>query len=325
MSVLVTGGTGCLGHHLLNIFTRTKGELISYSFDQPRPRNKLKHVTYYTGNILDTELLIKILNEHQPTEIYHLAAQNSVGVSQKKPFLTLQTNVLGTQNLFECLRKTVPKSRVVVVSTCEVYGGGKGVVEMIHSEKDPIIPMTPLATSKSACELIAQQYINSHGMNVSIVRPFHYTGPFQSIQYVLPSIARQIAEIELYDRELTIYAGNLDISRDFTDVRESARGIALTMSTGQPGEVYNICSGKAIPIRELVEMLIRQTKLPIDIRIDPALERHVDIPMLVGSPEKLMTLSGWKPIISIEDSLKDLYSEMKRRIKLSKKNNTEIY
>jgi GDP-4-dehydro-6-deoxy-D-mannose reductase len=320
MSVLVTGGTGCLGYHLLSVFTKSKGELLSYSLASPHPYRYLKHVTYYEGNLLDEKRLAQVLKEHKPDEIYHVAAQNSVGLSQKKPFRTLQDNILGTQNLFECVRKTVPKSRIAFVSSDEVYGGGKGVVDIVHTESDPFIPMTAFASSKACGELLAHQYINSHKLDIIIIRPFHFTGPYQSIQFVLPSIAKQVAEIVLFDGELSIFTGNLDISRDYVDVRDLVRGITLLMSKGKTGEIYNICTGKARTIRDLCDLLIRSAGKPIDIRINPSLERPVDIPLLVGSPEKMMNLTGWKPIISIEDSIKDLYSEMKTRIKASIKN-----
>jgi GDP-4-dehydro-6-deoxy-D-mannose reductase len=192
-------------------------------------------------------------------------------------------------------------------------------MEMVHRETDPIMPITPFATSKASCELLVKQYINAHKMDIVIIRPFHFAGPYQSVRFVLPSMARQIAEIELFDGELVIFAGNLDISRDYTDVRDIARGITLLSPCGKSGEIYNICSGKARTIREMIDFIIKLTGSPIDVRINPALERPVDIPLLVGSPEKMGELTGWRPMISIEDSLKDLYSEMKSRVKASQK------
>ncbi len=314
MSAFITGGTGSLGYHLLSVFTKTKGDLISFSLKAPKPYRFLKHVNYHQGNLLEKKSLMEALNKYKPDEIYHLAAQNSVGVSQQRPTQTLQTNILGTQILFECVRKTVPKSRIIFISSCEVYGTGKGVVDVIHRETDDINPLTSYATSKASCELIAKQYINAHRLDIIVVRPFHFSGPNQSLGYVLPSVAKQLAEIDLYDGELSLFTGNLDISRDFLDVRDMARAIALLFPCGQTGEIYNVCSGKARTIRELAEYMINITGKPVDIKINPALERTLDIPQLVGSPEKLMSLTGWKPIISIEDSVRDLYSEMKKRI-----------
>jgi GDP-4-dehydro-6-deoxy-D-mannose reductase len=223
----------------------------------------------------------------------------SLGSSQSKPNAILQLLILGTQNLFEAVRLTVPKARILLVSSSEIYGAGRGVVDVIHRETDPPIPFTPYATAMAACELLAKQYIHA---------------PYQERKFVLPSVAAQIASIEMYDGETVIYTGNLDVSRDYLDVRDQARAIAMLAKRADTGAVYNVCSGKARTIRDLVNYLIGLSGCPIETRVDPALERAIDIPLLVGSPEKIMTLTGWKPIISIEDSLKDLYSEIKVRL-----------
>jgi GDP-4-dehydro-6-deoxy-D-mannose reductase len=147
-----------------------------------------------------------------------------------------------------------------------------------------------------------------------MVRPFGVTGPFQDLKFVLSSAASQIASIELYDGETVIYTGNLDVSRDYLDVRDQARAMTLLAKRGVNGEIYNVCSGKARTLRDLVQFLIGLSKCPIEIRVDPSLERPLDIPLLVGSPEKLIALTGWKPMISLEDSLRDLYNELKIRL-----------
>jgi GDP-4-dehydro-6-deoxy-D-mannose reductase len=314
MSVLVTGANCCLGYHLLNLLAEDKGPLIGFSTEEPQPYSRLKHVTYFTGDILDFKALVQVLTEHRPTEIYHMVGQGFSGVSQSKPNSTLQVNILGTQNIFEAVRVTVPKSRIIFISSAEIYGGGKGIVDLIHPETDPATPFTPYATGMAACELLVKQFILAHHLDIIVLRPFNHTGPFQSRRFVLPSVASQIASIELFDGETVIYTGNLDVSRDYVDVRDMARGVALLAKRGRTGEVYNICSGKARTIRELVQYLIDLSGVPIESRIDPALERAIDIPLLVGSPEKIMACTGWKPIISMEDSLRDLYSEIKNRL-----------
>lgn len=317
MSVLVTGGSGCLGYHILSMAIRSKGDLYSFSNEQPSSFRRLKHVEYIDGDLLDEKKVLDVLTSIRPDEIYHVAAQNSVGLSQIRPYDTLRTNILGTQVLLECIRKTVPKARVILVSSCEVYGSGKGVAERLHSEDDPLLPLTPFATSKASCEMLARQYRMAHSLEIMVLRPFHFTGPLQSTRYVIPDVARQIRKIEKESGELTIYTGNLDISRDYTDVRDVARAILLLSQAGTPGETYNICSGTAHTIRELVEFLVRLSELPLELRVDPTRERVVDIPLLMGSPDKITRLTGWKPMISLEDSLTDVYSEWKNLINTS--------
>lgn len=317
MSILVTGGTGCLGHHILSSAIRSKGKLLSFGQDLPAPELSFKHVEYLKGDICDEKQLLEILRQHKPEEIYHAAAQNSVGISQIRPTDTIQSNILGTQILFECIRKTVPKAKVIFISSCEVYGGGRGVTQILHRENDAPAPMSAFATSKASGELLAKQYFLAHGMNIITVRPFHFMGPSQSTRYAIPEIAKQIAEIELHQGELCIYTGNLDVVRDYTDVRDIARGILMISQAGVPGEIYNICSGKGRTIREMVENLILLSGLPIEIRFDPKRERAVDIPLLVGSPEKIQSLTGWRPMIALDDSLKDVYTDLKNRLTMA--------
>jgi GDP-4-dehydro-6-deoxy-D-mannose reductase len=315
MSIFISGGTCCLGYHLLSLLSHGKGELVSYSSEDPEEHRTLQHVTYITGDLLDFKNLLQSLGEHRPTEIYHMVSQGfSLGTSQLKPNAILQLLILGAQNLFEAVRLTVPKARVILVSSSEIYGAGRGVVDIIHRETDLPIPFTPYATAMATCELLARQYIGAHNMDIVTIRPFSSTGPYQERKFVLPSVAAQIASIEMYDGETAIYTGNLDVSRDYLDVRDQARAIAMLAKRGITGEIYNVCSGKARTIRDLVNYLISLSGYPIETRIDPALERAIDIPLLVGSPEKIMSLTGWKPIISIEDSLKDLYSDIKNRL-----------
>ncbi|HLP41781.1 MAG TPA: GDP-mannose 4,6-dehydratase [Fibrobacteria bacterium] len=315
MSVLVSGGTCCLGYHLLSLLSHGKDHLISYSGDDPDASTTLQHVTYITGDLLDFKNLLQVLGDTRPAEIYHMVSQGfNLGAGPMRPNSILQFLILGTQNLFEAVRLTVPKARVILVSSSEIYGAGRGVVDVIHRETDPPIPFTPYATAIASCELLAKQYLCAHNLDIVTVRPFSSTGPFQERKFVLPSVAAQIATIEMYDGETVIYTGNLDVSRDYLDVRDQARAIAMLAKRGEAGEVYNVCSGKARTIRDLVHYLIGISGYPIETRIDPSLERAIDIPLLVGSPEKIMSLTGWKPIISIEDSLKDLYSEIKIRL-----------
>jgi GDP-4-dehydro-6-deoxy-D-mannose reductase len=201
----------------------------------------------------------------------------------------------------------------VLASSAEVYGGRKGMMDVLHRESDRYLPLTPYAVAQASCELLARQFVHAHGMDVVTARPFGVTGPHQPEKFVLSSTASQIAAIELHDGETAIYTGNLDVSRDYLDVRDMARAFALLMKRGVTGETYNVCSGKVRTIRDLVQFLIHLSGCPIEIRIDPALERAVDIPLLAGSPEKFMSLTGWKPMISLEDSLRDLYAEIKTR------------
>ncbi len=313
MSILVTGSNSTLGYHLLNLLPHDAG-LVALASEPVPDHLRLSHVTYVTSDFTDTRAMQTLVSEWKPEEVYHLVSQEfSLGTTGMRSSTLLPFFVAGAYNLFESLRHYSPKARVVIASSAEIYGGSKGMMDVLHRETDLFQPLTPYATAQASCELLARQFNLAHGMDIVIARPFSVTGPHQPEKFVLPSTASQIAAIELHDGETAIYVGNLDISRDYIDVRDQARAMALLMKRGKAGETYNICSGKLRTIRDLVQFLIHLSGCPIEIRIDPALERHIDIPLLAGSPEKFMSLTGWKPMISMEDSLRDLYSEIKSR------------
>jgi GDP-4-dehydro-6-deoxy-D-mannose reductase len=314
MSVLVTGGTGFLGHHLLNSLTRTKGQLVSYSLDKPFPLFRLEHVHYSYGDLLDFNAIAKVIQEFKPNEIYHVGAQSSVGVSHKKPYETIEINVLGSQNILEAARRFSPNAKVILLSSSDVYGHGSGLLDIMRVESDPYLPRTPFASSKSCMELIGKQYFHTWNSHVVIARPFNFAGPAQNRSFVLSNIADQIIKIQHHYGEPVLYTGNLDVSRDVVDVRDVARALILIMGSSPPGEIYNICSGKISTIRELVEEMINIAGIDVEIRRDPNRERSYDQPLLMGNPEKLMRNTGWKPIIDIHDTLSDILSEMNRRI-----------
>lgn len=317
MSILVTGGTGALGYHILSSLVGTTHDLFSFSDEQPQPWQKVEGVEYLNGDLLNFKDVQDMIQHVQPTHIYHLASQSSVGLSYKKPYETLNINLLGTQNLLENVRKHCPKAKVMLLSSSEIYGRTDHQLTYLHKETDLPNPLTPYATSKACMELLGNQFKNAYGLHVVFVRPFHFTGPHHSRRFVIPSITYQLVKIKYYGTEPVIYSGSLDISRDVIDVRDVARGMIQLLNQSEPGEAYNLCCGKSYTFRELTEMLVDIAGVSVDFRFDPGYERSNDIPLLVGNPEKAMS-KGWKPMISIEDCLTDLFNEMvlRRRTEL---------
>ena len=258
-----------------------------------------------------------MMQKVEPTHIYHLASQSSVGLSYKKPYETLNINLLGTQTLLEAARQVVPKAKIMLLSSSEIYGRTEQHLTYLHKETDLPNPLTPYATSKACMEILGNQFRNANDMHIVAVRPFHFTGPHHSRRFAIPSITYQLVKIKYYHAEPVVYSGSLDISRDVVDVRDVARGMIQILNTAPSGQVYNICSGKSYTFRELVDMLVEIADVSVDFRFDPAYERTNDIPLLVGDPTKVNEI-GWKPMISIEDSLTDLFNEMvvRRRTEL---------
>lgn len=317
MSILVTGGTGALGYHILSSLVGTTHDLFSFSDEQPQPWQKVEGVQYLNGDLLNFKHMQEVIQYVQPTHIYHLASQSSVGLSYKKPYETLNINLLGTQNLLETVRQNSPRAKVMLLSSSEIYGRTDHQLTYLHKETDAPNPLTPYATSKACMELLGNQFKNAYGLHVVFVRPFHFTGPHHSRRFVIPSITYQLVKIKYYGTEPTIYSGSLDISRDVIDVRDVARGMIQLLNQSEPGEVYNLCCGKSYTFRELTDMLVDIAGVSVDFRFDPGYERSNDIPLLIGNPEKAMSM-GWKPMISVEDSLTDLFNEMvlRRRTEL---------
>lgn len=317
MSILVTGGTGALGFHILSSLKGTSHDLYSFSDEQPQPWQNVEGVQYLNGDLLNFKDVLEMLQHVSPTHIYHLASQSSVGISYKKPYETLNINLLGTQNLLEAVRQVCPKAKVMLLSSSEIYGRTDRNLTYLHKESDRPNPLTPYATSKACMELLGNQFRNAHGLHIVFVRPFYFTGPHHSRRFVIPSIAYQLVKIKHYGTEPVIYSGSLDVSRDIVDVRDVARGMIQLLNQADSGEVYNICCGKSYTIREVVEMMVDIADVNVDFRFDPGYERRNEIPLLIGDPSKVMD-TGWKPMISMEDSLTDLFNEMvqRRRIEL---------
>ena len=317
MNVLVTGGTGALGYHILSGLFQEGVELHSFSDELPQPWQKVDGVKYHTGNLLNFNEILNIVKEIMPTQVYHLASQSSVGLSYKKPFETLSTNLLGTQNLLEAIRQIVPDCKILLLSSSEIYGRTSEQLTRLHKETDNPNPLTPYATSKACMELLGNQFRNAYGLHIVTVRPFHFTGPHHSRRFAIPSITNQLVRIKKYGAEPVVISGSLDISRDVLDVRDVSRGMIQILKSADSGEVFNICSGKSYTFRELVDFLIELADISVDFFFDPSLERSNEIPLLIGNPEKLQNL-GWKPMISMEDSLKDLFDEMVVRNRMEK-------
>ena len=259
MSILVTGGTGSLGYSILSNLSGTNHELYSFSDELPQPWQKVEGVQYLTGDLLDFRNVLEMIQKVSPTHIYHLASQSSVGLSYKKPYETLNINLLGTQTLLEAVRQVVPKAKVLLLSSSEIYGRTEQQLTYLHKETDPPNPLTPYATSKACMEILGNQFRNANDMHIVAVRPFHFTGPHHSRRFAIPSITYQLVKIKYYHAEPVIYSGSLDISRDVVDVRDVARAMIQILKTSESGQVYNICSGKSYTFRELVDMLTRSS------------------------------------------------------------------
>lgn len=245
--------------------------------------------------------------------VYHLAAQSSAAVSFRQPGATFAANVTGTLNLLEALRGIDPAKRpvTVAVGSCEEYGAHPAAALPL-TEDAPLDPLSPYGVSKVAQTLLCRQYARAHDLPVVITRSFSHTGPGHDARFAFPAFARQIAAAEAGRGPAEILTGNLDAVRDFLDVRDVIGAYRLLAKEGRPGEIYNVCAGRGLTIRDGLEILVGAARVPVTHRQDPARSRPADIPAIVGDNAKLRRETGWEPEWDFTTTLHGLLDEARR-------------
>jgi GDP-4-dehydro-6-deoxy-D-mannose reductase len=253
---------------------------------------------------IDGADLADLIGRKQPEVIYHLAAQANPQASVADPRGTWALNLGGALNLLEAVKASGQAPRVVLVGSGVCYGN-PAPEHLPVTESCPLRPNNPYAASKAAADLLGVQHFLTHGTDVVMVRPFNHAGPRQSPTYVLSGLARQVAEVEA-GRKARVEVGNLDVVRDFTDVRDVVRGYRLLAERGVAGEIYNLGSGQGVKLADALDTLTAQAQAPIDVSVDPARVRPVDQPLLVADATKLRRATGWAPRFSIARTLADM-------------------
>jgi GDP-4-dehydro-6-deoxy-D-mannose reductase len=293
MRAFLTGASGFVGSHLTAQLQAAGDEVTC-----------LDEKT----DLLDRQALRAELEAARPDAIYHLAALTHVGRSWEDPSDTMRVNALGTLELLEAARGA-GSPRVLLVSSAEVYGTGDG---RELDEDSPLRPLSPYAASKVSAEFLGLQAFLGHGLPVLRARPFNHVGPGQSDAFVVSALARRVADAERAGGG-EVRVGNLEAARDFTDVRDVVRAYRMLMTDGEPGAVYNVCSGRPRTIASLLDGLIARSGAPIEAVVDPELVRPVDIPVLSGSAKRLEALTGWHPEIDLERTLDDVLAWYRER------------
>jgi GDP-4-dehydro-6-deoxy-D-mannose reductase len=310
MRVLVTGASGFVGGHLCEHLL-AQGDLvvgISASGRWPHALTHLERsIRLERGNLCDVDEseLTTWLRRKQPEVIYHLAAQSNPSLSLSDPRGTWAVNLGGTLNLLEATKAAAlkPAPRVILVSSGVCYGNPTPQ-QVPVSEDCPLRPTNPYSASKAAADLLGIQHYLAYGSDIVIVRPFNHAGPRQSPTYVLAGLALQVAEVEARQR-VKIEVGNLEVIRDFTDVRDVVNGYRLLAEYGKPGQVYNLGSERGTKLANALEHFRSLAHCQVDIQMDPERLRPADQPLLVANAEKLRSATGWKPRYSIEQTLAD--------------------
>jgi GDP-4-dehydro-6-deoxy-D-mannose reductase len=317
MRVLITGVTGFVGSHLADyLVARGDCEL----FGTYRWRSRMDNVGHLGSRITLVECDLKdggavrrMLAGVHPDRVFHLAAQSYVPTSWMSPGETITANVSCQLNLFEAIRDSGLAARVHVAGSSEEYGLVRKD-ELPIREENPLRPLSPYAVSKVAQDYLAYQYWMSHRVHTVRTRGFNHTGPRRGDVFVTSNFARQIAEAEKGLREPAILVGNLEAIRDFTDVRDMVRAYWLALDRGEPGEVYNVCSGRGYTIQNVLDILRGLAQTKVDIHPDPSRLRPSDVEVLIGDCSRFQRLTGWHPTIPLEVSLKDLLDYWRQRV-----------
>lgn len=308
MKALITGCAGFAGSHLAEYLLHQNQEVIALVQESESLFNLesiLPWLRVERGDVRDSERVLQLLRETQPQRIYHLAAMSSPVESLGDPKLTYEVNFGGTLNLLCAWRKLEMDCRFLFVSSGDVYG--TSFLERTSPGEEALLqPLNPYAASKVAGELLAFQFYKSYGFPIVRARPFNHTGPRQSPAFVCSNFARQIVEIDLGLRPPLMVVGNLSVRRDFSDVRDIVRGYYLLLEKGNPGEVYQLCSGRAVAIETILRSLMALTRKPVRVEVAESRVRNQEAPVLWGDPAKAREAVGWSPQIDLETTLRDL-------------------
>lgn len=340
--VLITGITGFVGSHLVELLLK-EGRFEIYGTSRWRSKsdnlellsqknklnnlmeNKADNTKEFQGlvkkdavNLVQCEIgdavsVRRVIHLVRPELVFHLAAQSFVLSSWNDPAETMRINAIGEINLFEAVRAESLSCRIQIAGSSEEYG-------LVYPEEVPIKetnalrPLSPYAVSKVAQDMLAFQYHHSYGLRTIVTRAFNHTGPRRGEVFVTSSFCKQVAEIEAGKRKPEILVGNLEAKRDFTDVRDTVQAYLLIAEKGIPGEVYNIASGKAWRIGDLLDLILSLSRKKIKVKIDPNRMRPSDVPLLVGDAGKLKALTGWQPQIDFKQTVFDLLEFWRQKI-----------
>lgn len=304
--ILVTGATGFAGSHLLERLPPA-AHAIAWSRAGGRPAPAQGGVQWQGVDLLDRAAVRDALRAARPDLIYHLAGAPHVGSSFDNPAEPLAINALGTHHLLSAVADEAPAARVVVVTSAMVYGPSSSA----HTEDSPLVPGSPYGLSKLAQDRLAALAAGD-GINLVIARPFNHTGARQDASFAIPGFAQQIARIEAGLAEPVLRVGNLDAERDISDVRDVVDGYAVIAAGGTAGTAYNVCSGTAWRIGDLLERLLRRSRVAVRVEQDEARMRPIELPRLIGDPSRLAAL-GWQPRIPLETMLDDVLAYWRSR------------
>jgi GDP-4-dehydro-6-deoxy-D-mannose reductase len=315
--ILITGCSGFLGSHLIGALEKQNqskpgnGETLDLSGITEITGFHSSRLNVYHVDIRDRQTVFAAVQAIRPDLVFHLAAIANVGFSWGQQQLTYEVNFIGTSNLLEALNKFSPGSRVLLMSSAELYGDCS---KEACNENTPLAaPENPYALSKIAMEMLGDLHRNTSGLDIIKIRAFNFTGPHQDKQFVASDFSYQVAEIEKGKREPVIRVGNLSAIRDISDVRDIARYLTVIAQKGESGSIYNLCSGKTYSIQDILDILISLSSKKIEVIVDKNKLRPVDVPKLWGDNRLIKQKFILSPEYEITQTLSDLLNYWRER------------
>lgn len=302
MKVLIVGAAGFVGSYLIQHLTTTYDWEI-HATKLPNENLSVSDIHVHDLNILNIDEIRKLFTKLKPDYIFHLAAQSSVALSWNNPQITVDINIKGTLNILDTIRALDDYSpRILLIGSGEEYGYILPDETPVNEQVTPR-PGNIYAATKACQNMLGNIYYRAYGMQLIMVRAFNHIGPNQTSVFVASDFCKQVAEIEAGKKKPILHVGNLSAKRDFTDVRDVVRAYGLLIQHGKAGETYNIGSGHAIAIQELLDTILSLSHANITVEIDVARLRPSDIPIIKADIHKVHTATGWTPEIPLEQTL----------------------
>lgn len=314
-TILITGGTGFAGSHLVEALLESGEKNIhvtTYDLRESYVQTLLPENQIHQLDLTDKEKTFEVLQKVRPNQIYHLAATAAVGSSFHNTKKILDNNIELQLNLLDAVKEYAPKAKILAVGSALEYDTDQIKNGESLSENTPLGPSSPYALSKILQDMLSHLYAHTHNLSIVRVRPFNHIGERQAPGFVVADFTKQIVEIE-NDRQSEIRVGNLKAIRDFTDVKDIVQGYITLMKHGKIRQVYNLGSSQGYSIQEILDMLVDMAKKPIPVEIDQEKFRPIDVETVIADNKK-MQLLGWKPTITLKDSLKRILNWQRTQI-----------
>lgn len=319
MKALVTGGDGFVGEHLLAHLLEAGDRVTASSLSLPPNRAVLAPeqagaVEWKVADVLDRDALYRLVAAVRPEHVYHLAGFASGAEARERPEAAVRVNAGGTVNLFEAVvaaRGDFPglEPRVLVLGSGDAYGDAGREGEKLKEER-PLRPVTPYGLSKACQELVTHTYRRAHGVDALVIRAFNLIGPGQKRRFVIPDFCAQVAAIAAGKAEPVLRVGDLEVERDFTDVRDAVRAFRAVLELEEPGRAYNVCSGEAVSIGTALRWILDEAGLEVEVQAEPERVREGELPRLAGDSEAVRRDTGWAPTRRPEETVRETYRWM---------------